>query len=80
MRRAAAFLSLRPDFLYKLAAARRLPSVRIGRRLLFDVLDLEAWIKRHRVKPAPADNSCPDPTPDATMPSMPLAPACEEGA
>lgn len=47
---AAVYLSLRPDRLYRLTDRREIPFVRVGRRVLFDVQDLEGWIRRHRVR------------------------------
>jgi len=53
---AAARCSMSPRTLRYLANVRRVPSIKIGRLLRFDVAELDAWIDQHRVpvqEPAP---------------------------
>ena len=46
---AAAYTRLPVGQLYKLTAARRIPHVRRGRRLLFDRTELDAWLREAAV-------------------------------
>lgn len=48
---AAELLRLRRSTVYELARNRRLPHVRVGRRILFVRSDLAAWIVASRVMP-----------------------------
>ena len=45
---ASAFLRLSEKSIRRLIAARRLPCVRLGRRVLFDRSDLLRWVRAHR--------------------------------
>ena len=45
---ASAFLRLSEKSIRRLIAARRLPCVRLGRRVLFDRSDLLWWVRAHR--------------------------------
>lgn len=52
---AAARLGLRLPTLYALVAQRRVPHVRMGRRLIrFDPAELDAWVDRSRVDARPS--------------------------
>ncbi len=55
---AAAFLGIRPCTLAQWTCAGRyhLPIVRIGRRVMYDLLDVEAYIERCKVR-APQDQA-----------------------
>jgi excisionase family DNA binding protein len=44
-RQAAAFLTMSLSFLYKRAAAGKIPTIRVGRSLRFRRCDLAAWIQ-----------------------------------
>jgi excisionase family DNA binding protein len=48
---AAALLRVRRSTVYELARNRRLPHVKVGRRVLFVRADLAAWIVTNRVEP-----------------------------
>ena len=48
---AAALLRVRRSTVYELARNRRLPHVKVGRRVLFVRSDLAAWIVTNRVEP-----------------------------
>ena len=50
---AAALLRVRRSTVYELARTRRLPHVRVGRRILFVRSDLAAWVVANRVMPRP---------------------------
>ena len=50
---AAALLRVRRSTVYELARTRRLPHVRVGRRILFVRSDLAAWVVANRVLPRP---------------------------
>jgi excisionase family DNA binding protein len=50
---AAALLRVRRSTVYELARTRRLPHVRVGRRILFVRSDLSAWVAANRVLPRP---------------------------
>jgi excisionase family DNA binding protein len=48
---AAALLRVRRSTVYELARTRRLPHVRVGRRILFVRSDLAGWVVANRVLP-----------------------------
>jgi excisionase family DNA binding protein len=50
---AADLLRIRRCTVYELARNRRLPHVRVGRRILFVRADLAAWVVANRVSPRP---------------------------
>ena len=50
---AAELLRVRRSTVYELARTRRLPHVRVGRRILFVRSDLAAWVVANRVSPRP---------------------------
>jgi excisionase family DNA binding protein len=47
---AAQYMSLSPDTLYRMASQKKLPYLKIGDRVLFDVKALDHWIDRHTVR------------------------------
>jgi excisionase family DNA binding protein len=47
---AGQYLSLSTDSIYRLASQRKLPYLKIGDRILFDVKALDHWIEKHMVK------------------------------
>lgn len=49
---AAAYLGLSRWAVYRLVESRAVPHVALGRRRLLDVQDLDAWIRRNKVRAA----------------------------
>ncbi len=47
---AGQYLSLSTDTVYRLASLKRLPYLKIGGRVLFDVKALDHWIEKHMVR------------------------------
>ncbi len=47
---ASQYLSLSTDTIYRMAALKKLPYLKIGGRVLFDVKALDQWIERHTVR------------------------------
>ena len=47
---AGQYLSLSTDSIYRLASQKKLPYLKIGDRVLFDVKALDHWIEKHIVK------------------------------
>ena len=47
---ASQFLSLSTDTVYRMAATKKLPYLKIGDRVLFDVKALDHWIERHMIR------------------------------
>jgi excisionase family DNA binding protein len=47
---ASQYLSLSTDTIYRMASLKRLPYLKIGDRVLFDVKTLDQWIDKHMVK------------------------------
>ena len=45
---AAAILAISPRKLWSLTACAEIPAVRIGRAVRYDVVDLMAWVARHK--------------------------------
>jgi len=50
IKEAAEFLNVSPNTLYSWVSQRRIPFVKLGRRVEFDLKDLEDWIEHHKVK------------------------------
>ncbi len=50
---AADYIGLSPDTVYTMVSQRRIPYVKVGRRTMFDVGLLDAWIKQRTVMPMP---------------------------
>ena len=50
---AAAYTGLSPHTLYTMVSQRRIPFVKVGRLVKFDVGLLDAWIKQNTVMPMP---------------------------
>ena len=50
---AAEYTSLSPHTLYTMVSQRRIPFVKVGRLVKFDVGLLDAWIKQNTVMPMP---------------------------
>ena len=47
---ASQFLSLSTDTVYRMAASKKLPYLKIGDRVLFDIKSLDQWVERHLVR------------------------------
>ena len=47
---AGQYLSLSTDTIYRMASQKKLPYLKIGERVLFDVKVLDQWISKHMVK------------------------------
>jgi excisionase family DNA binding protein len=47
---ASQYLSLSTDTIYQMATLKKLPYLKIGARVLFDVKALDHWIDRHMIK------------------------------
>ena len=47
---ASQYLSLSTDTIYRMASVKKLPYLKIGDRVLFDVKTLDQWIERHMVR------------------------------
>ncbi len=47
---AGQYLSLSTDTIYRMAAQKRLPYLKIGDRVLFDIKRLDQWIEKHLIK------------------------------
>ena len=47
---ASEYLSLSTDTVYRMASARKLPYLKVGDRVLFDVRALDHWIEKHMVR------------------------------
>jgi excisionase family DNA binding protein len=53
---AAEYTGLSPHTLYTMISQRRVPFVKVGRLVKFDVELLDKWIKQHTVMPMPIKN------------------------
>jgi excisionase family DNA binding protein len=47
---ASQYLSLSTDTVYRMAALKKLPYLKIGDRVLFDLKAIDHWIERHLVR------------------------------
>ncbi len=47
---ASQYLSLSTDTVYRMASLKRLPYLKIGDRVLFDVKALDHWVERHTIR------------------------------
>jgi excisionase family DNA binding protein len=47
---ASQYLSLSTDTVYRMASLKRLPYLKIGDRVLFDVQALDHWIEKHMIR------------------------------
>ena len=47
---ASQYLSLSTDTIYRMASLKRLPYLKIGDRVLFDVKTLDHWIEKHTIR------------------------------
>ena len=51
IRAAAKFVGLRPSTLYTLVSARKIPHLKLGRAVRFDIHELINWLDQRRVPP-----------------------------
>ena len=54
IKEAAVITGLSPHTLYTMVSQRRIPFVKMGRLVKFDVELLDKWIKQHTVMPMPS--------------------------
>ncbi len=54
IKEAAAYTSLSPHTLYTMVSQHRVPFVKMGRLVKFDLEMLDKWIKQHTVMPMPS--------------------------
>ncbi len=47
---ASQYLSLSTDTVYRMASSKKLPYLKIGDRVLFDVKALDHWVERHLIR------------------------------
>ncbi len=47
---ASQYLSLSTDTIYQMAASKKLPYLKIGARVLFDIKSLDQWVERHLIR------------------------------
>ena len=50
VKEASQYLSLSTDTVYRMASLKKLPYLKIGDRVLFDVKALDHWIEKHMIK------------------------------
>ena len=44
------YLSLSTDTIYRMAASKKLPYLKIGDRVLFDIKSLDQWVEKHLIR------------------------------
>ena len=54
---AAEYTGLAVDTLYKMVNQRRIPFVKVGRLVKFDIGMLDEWIQQHTIMPMPTKHS-----------------------
>lgn len=47
---ASQYLSLSTDTIYRMAALKKLPYLKIGDRVLFDIKSLDQWVEKHLIR------------------------------
>lgn len=47
---ASQYLSLSTDTIYRMAASKKLPYLKIGDRVLFDIKSLDQWVEKHLIR------------------------------
>lgn len=57
IQQAAQYTGLSPHTLYTMVSQRRIPYVKVGRLVKFDLDLLDKWIKQHTVMPMPSRTS-----------------------
>jgi excisionase family DNA binding protein len=50
VKEASQYLSLSTDTIYRMAASKKLPYLKIGDRVLFDVKSLDQWVEKHLIR------------------------------
>ncbi len=66
---ASQFLSLSTETVYRMAAARKLPYLKVGDRVLFDLKSLDHWVDRHMVREKEWRRQELKPEPDKSRPN-----------
>lgn len=60
---ASQYMSLSTDTIYRMASLKKLPYLKIGDRVLFDVKALDQWVERHMVR----EKEPPQPSKDSDL-------------
>ncbi|HSB03614.1 MAG TPA: helix-turn-helix domain-containing protein [Thermodesulfobacteriota bacterium] len=47
---ASQYLSLSKDTVYRMAASKKLPYLKLGDRVLFDIRSLDQWVEKHLIR------------------------------
>ena len=47
---ASQYLNLSTDTIYRMAASKKLPYLKIGDRVLFDIKSLDQWVEKHLIR------------------------------
>src|SRR5512136_3056549 len=47
---ASQYLSLSTETIYRMAASKKLPYLKIGDRVLFDIKSLDQWVEKHLIR------------------------------
>ena len=50
VKEASQYLSLSTDTVYRMATSKKLPYLKIGDRVLFDVKSLDQWVEKHLIR------------------------------
>jgi excisionase family DNA binding protein len=50
VKEASQYLSLSTDTVYRMAASKKLPYLKIGERVLFDVKSIDQWVEKHLIR------------------------------
>ena len=50
---AAAYLTIKPGYVRRLVREKRIPYVKVGKYVRFDIRDLDGWLDARRVEPLP---------------------------
>jgi len=50
VKEASQYLSLSTDTIYRMASSKRLPYLKIGERVLFDVKSIDQWVEKHLIR------------------------------
>jgi excisionase family DNA binding protein len=67
---ASQFLSLSTETVYRMAATRKLPYLKVGDRVLFDLKALDHWVDRHMVREKEGKKQELKPEPEKNRPNV----------
>jgi excisionase family DNA binding protein len=67
---ASQFLSLSTETVYRMAATRKLPYLKVGDRVLFDLKALDHWVDRHMVREKEGKKQELKPEPEKSKPNV----------